>query len=383
MIRPRSLLVPTLTILVCLVAAGPAAAKTTWLCAPGLKDNACSSSLSTTLYSPAGKLLRTATPKADRRKSFDCFYVYPTVSDQKRLNATLAKDPEQRAIARFQAARYGQHCRVFAPMYRQLTLQGIGDTTKPADARKGARTAYASVEAAWKDYLKNHNRGRGVVLVGHSQGAGLLSELVRRQIDRKPSVRKRLVAAYLLGGNVTVKKGSDRGGSFRNVRACRSTTQTGCVVAFSTYNQTPPADTRFGRTGGDFAKVFNQGPGTNLQVLCNNPAALKGGSAGLTTVLPSREFPKTTTIGLGNTLVGFTVPTPPTTYVEYRGAFSSRCSSAGGARTLQVSPRGGAPVLKPVPDMTWGLHLLDGNIALGDLADLSASQAKAHAKKRR
>ena len=217
--------------------------------------------------------------------------MYPTVSDQKRLNATKAKDPEQRDIARFQAARFGQHCRVYAPVYRQLTLQGIGATTKPADGVEGAKIAYSDVEAALKDYLKRYNRGRGVVLVGHSQGAGMLSQLVRKQIDTEPSVRRRLVAAYLLGGNVTVKKGSDRGGSFRNVRACRSATQTGCVVAFSTYNQTPPANSLFGRTGGRFATVFGQGNGSDLEVLCNNPGALRGGAAKLTSVLPSRAVP--------------------------------------------------------------------------------------------
>ena len=379
----RMLVLAPVLVIACLAGAGPAAAKTTWLCAPGLKDSACSSSLTTTLYTPAGKQLREATPKADRSKKFDCFYVYPTVSGQKRLNATLAKDPEIKAIARFQAARYGQHCRVFAPVYHQLTLQGIAEDTKPADAVKGIRTAYASVEAAWKDYLENHNKGRGVLLIGHSQGAGLASELVRRQIDRKPSVRKRLIGAYLLGGNVTVKKGSDRGGSFRNVRACRKAGQVGCVVAFSTYNQTPPANSRFGRTGGAFARVFGQGSGKDLQVLCNNPGALGGGSASLTSVLPSKPFPTSTAIGLGNTLVGFSVPTPATTYVEYRGAFSARCSSAGGARSLQASPRAGAPVLRPIPDPSWGLHLLDGNIALGDLVDLSATQSKAYAKHKR
>jgi len=205
---------------------------------------------------------------------------------------------------------------------------------------------------------------------------------VRHQIDSKPSVRRRLVAAYLLGGNVTVRKGSDRGGSFRNVRACRSATQSGCVVAFSAYNQAPPANSRFGRTGGAFARIFNQGSGAGLEVLCNNPAALKGGAAPVDTIVPSRPFPTSTTIGLGNTLVGLTVPTPPTTYVEYRGGFSARCSSAGGARSLQVTPRGGLPAPKPIPDATWGLHLLDANVALGDLVTLSSRQARAHARRR-
>ncbi|HEX5911398.1 MAG TPA: DUF3089 domain-containing protein [Thermoleophilaceae bacterium] len=378
--RPALFLLPV-TAFACLAAAGPAAAKTSWLCKPGLKGNACTPSLTTTLYSSSNKPLRTATPKADRKKGFDCFYVYPTVSDQKTLNATRAKDAAQREIARFQAARFGQHCRVYAPVYRQLTLKGIMGAQ--AGQAAGARKAYSDVEAAWKDYLKRYNDGRGVVLVGHSQGAGMLSELVRRQFDRKPAARKRLIAAYLLGGNVTVKKGSDRGGSFRNVRACRAATQTGCVVAFSTFNQTPPANSIFGRTGGRFEETFGQGSGADLEVLCTNPAALGGGSANLTTVLPSRPFSEKTTIGIGNKLVGITVPTPRTTYVEYRGTFSARCSSAGGARTLQVTSRGGAPVPKAVPDATWGLHLLDGNIALGDLAALSAGQARAWARKNR
>ena len=55
----------------------------------------------------------------------DCFYVYLTVSDQQTLLATKAKDPEIRSIALYQAARYSQHCRVFAPVYRQVTLAGL------------------------------------------------------------------------------------------------------------------------------------------------------------------------------------------------------------------------------------------------------------------
>ncbi len=171
----------------CLAAAGPAAAKTTWLCLPGQKDSACTSSLTTTLYSPANKQLRTATPKADRRKAFDCFYVYPTVSDQK----TLERDQRPTRAARdrpFQAARFGQHCRVYAPVYRQLTLAGHRRRRRPARPRARAARLRRRPRHAWKDYLRSYNRGRGVVLVGHSQGAGMLSELVRSQIDdaRRP-----------------------------------------------------------------------------------------------------------------------------------------------------------------------------------------------------
>lgn len=361
-----------------LAASAPAQAKTAWLCLPGQSANPCAQGLSTTSYTPAGKKIATSRPKTDKRRKIDCFYVYPTVSDQKGVNATRRADLEQREIARFQAARYSQHCRVFAPLYRQLTLKAImGDQAAQA---RGVRIAYGDVLAAWKEYLRRYNKGRGVVLIGHSQGSGMLSQLMRTQIDPSKRARKRLVSAFILGGQVVVKKGSDRGGSFNHIPACRSTTQLGCVVAFSTYNQTPPANSLFGRVGGRYANVFGTPTGKNTEILCTNPAALAGGRKVLDTIVPSRDFSLKTTIGIGNIAVGFPTPKPPTTYVESK-TFEGHCSSAGGARTLQALSLPGAPVPRPVPDATWGLHLLDGNVALGNLVDLVGSQARAYAKR--
>ena len=94
------------------------------------------SGLKTTYFSPSGKKLRVGTPKADRPAKIDCFYVYPTVSDQPTAFATRAIDPEIRSIALYQAARYSQHCRVFAPVYRQATVAGLGGIRR--DLRRGA-----------------------------------------------------------------------------------------------------------------------------------------------------------------------------------------------------------------------------------------------------
>ena len=116
------------------------AAKTVWLCKPGLKANPCTPSLSTTVFSPTGEVLRVEHPRRVRRPKFDCFYVYPTVSDQPTLQANRRIDPELRSIALYQAARYSQDCRVYAPVYRQLTTSGIlSPDTSPADARAGVR----------------------------------------------------------------------------------------------------------------------------------------------------------------------------------------------------------------------------------------------------
>ena len=77
-----------------LLAAAGAQAKTIWLCKPGLKKNPCTPGLATTKFSPAGKKLGVEHPRPVRKPKIDCFYVYPTVSDQKRDVATRHIDPE-------------------------------------------------------------------------------------------------------------------------------------------------------------------------------------------------------------------------------------------------------------------------------------------------
>src|SRR3954451_6261726 len=228
----------------CALIPSSAGASVKWLCRPGLAKSPCTGSEKTTVFSSFDKRIGVVTPKATK-KPVDCFYVYPTVSNQQATVATKAADPEIRDIALFQVARYSQVCRVFAPIYRQITV--------PALQRSGVTAAQRAIGdkdvlEAWRLYLKKYNQGRGVVLIGHSQGSFRLTTLIQKQIDGNAKLRKRLVSAILLGGNVTVRKGSDRGGSFKNVPACRRATQLACVVAFSTYNATPPANSLFGRT---------------------------------------------------------------------------------------------------------------------------------------
>jgi hypothetical protein len=357
-------------------ATAPASAQTSsstvWVCRPGMESNPCESDLTTTVVRPDGTQ-RVARAKPARRPPIDCFYVYPSVSAQPTVNANLNLDPEVVGVAGFQASRFSQHCRVFAPVYPQLTVAGAGSAGAQSDTARA--TAYDGVLSAWRDYLEHDNKGRGVVFIGHSQGAGMLTQLLGAEIDTNPRLRRRLVSAILLGGNVTVAAGRDSGGDFQNIRACRRRDQTGCVVAYSTFDQPPPPNSLFGRVGGGVSARRGEAPG--IEVLCVNPAAPGGGSAELETYRRTDLLPGP--IGA----VSGPAPAAPTPWVRYPGLYTAKCESANGATWLQVTDVGGStdPRMRfqtSVLGPQWGLHLADLNIALGNLVDLVRSQAAAH-----
>jgi hypothetical protein len=351
------------------LAAAPAAshAKTVWLCKPGLKDNPCTPGMTATRLSPTGEVQGTERAKVAAKPPIDCFYVYPTVSDQPTPAANQTVDQPLRSIALYQAARYSTVCRVFAPVYRQITLRGL---LQPATVTATMRSrAYNDVRHAWNEYLAKENHGRGVVLLSHSQGTFVLRQLIPKVIEPKAASRKLLVSALLLGGNVTVKKGSDTGGDFKRLRACRKSTQVGCVVAYSMFNDKVPEDAIFGRPSSDRATT---------EVLCTNPAALGGGTGAFTAYEPTAPFGGT--IGASIDLMQPKLPPVSTPWVVQRGSYRGHCSAQDDANVLQVEALAGAPVLKATPTPGWGLHLADANLALGNLVDLVRKQSAAYAK---
>ncbi len=343
---------------------------TVWLCRPGIARDPCTSNLTTSVVPAKGATrIQRASPAAN--PPIDCFYVYPTVSRQPTTNANLQIDPEERSVAVMQASRFSTTCRVYAPMYPQLTLHAI--FTPGGITPQAAAIAYGGVASAFHNYLAHYNHGRGIVFIGHSQGASLLIALLRNEVDPKPALRRRLVSALLLGGNVTVPRGKRTGGDFAHIPSCASAVQTGCVIAYSSFDGTPPPNSKFGRVGQGVGPQ-RQSSTAGLQVMCVNPAAISGTSGAL--------LPYFTTNSVAAQRARGTPPERPATpWVSYPREYTARCRSSGGATWLQVSHDSAAgdprPVVTPLPDATWGLHIDDVNLALGNLVGLVRSEARA------
>src|SRR3954447_16560842 len=341
-------------------------AKVAWLCHPSMASDPCHGDLTTTYFEPDGSS-HVATPAVPANPGIDCFYVYPTVSNQPTPNATQTADPEVRSIALYQAQRFSTQCRVFAPLYREVTAAGVSVASQTHDTTP-YETAFTDVEQAWRRYLATDNHGRGVVLIGHSQGSRMLRALVRRDIDPDPAVRSRLISAIIPGANATIY-------DFAHIRPCRAATQTGCVISYSTFNARPPDNARFGPTDTDpvgNALGLPDGP-----VICTDPSRLSPTRDDLQSLVPSEPFAPGVILVLLLKLYGGPPPSADTAWLQPTDHYTARCTTANHANVLMIAPVGDARTLTPSPDATWGVHLVDINIALGDLVEIVGDQAQA------
>jgi hypothetical protein len=351
-----------------------------WLCRPGRQD-ACAIDHTTTVVAADGTLTK-ETWRADPNAPVDCFYVYPTVSTDPTPNSDMNPDPAELNVIKQQFARFASKCKPYAPMYRQVTLAGLRRMLAPGAAvTLDQGVQYDDVKDAWNYYLKNDNKGRGVVLVAHSQGSFILNRLIRDEIDGKP-IQSKLVSAILLGTVIAVPKGKDVGGSFQHVPLCHAATQTGCIITYASFRSTipPPANTLFGRV-----------PDANMAAACTNPAALAGGSGELHAYLDRSGRTITST----TPAKPWVTPEPPieTPWVSVPGLLTAKCASNDNASGYLEVTVHGDPADPRVDDIVgdigtggnvlanWGLHLIDVNLSMGNLIDIVSQQTKAYLKK--
>lgn len=347
-----------------LAAPAVAHADTVWLCRPGATPNPCEGSLKTTVRA-FGKQSKVVEPKAVTDPAFDCFYVYPTVSEQAGAVANLNIDPAEISIANYQAARFSQICKVYAPMYRQITLAALFSGAATPQDRDNA---YADVKAAFEEYRAS-NPDRPFTLIGHSQGSGMLKRLMKDVIDPDPVLRGQMVSALITGSSVSVPVGKAVGGDFQNIPVCTRANQANCIITFGTFGQKPPRNTFFGRTQ----------LGKGYEAACTNPTSLAKNKREKA-VSYMRGTPIAGLLGaVASGVFNSKVPTAKTAWLRPKDRYTAKCVKSGNAHVLMVKPIGKSMKLTPSPTDQWGLHLLDLNLPLGNLIDVVKAQQKAQA----
>ena len=369
----RALIIAALSVAVLAVCGGLAAtasAESVWLCRPGLAHNPCLNSEETTVELANGKSFL-ENPKPAANPPIDCFYVYPTVSSQFAANATETIEPEEEAIAEAQASRFSQVCKVYAPIYPQITIPALN--TPGLVTKESAEKAFGGVLAGFLEYISKYNNGRGFALIGHSQGSAMLEVLLKEVIEKNPLLKSKLVSAVILGGNVIVPEGKLQGGTFEKTPLCASVLQTGCVIAYSSFLKEPPNPSNFGRPESPLLGLGG-GPTTpvsNPQVACVNPTlpvlqsltsrSLTGAAL---SYYPTKPFPG---------LLGSFVQVPKgasTPWVATPGEYLAQCKSNNGATWLQLTPSSETDSRERLEETLgpeWGTHLVDVNVALGNL----------------
>jgi hypothetical protein len=194
------------------------------------------------------------------------FYVSPTAFLRRdRWNAPLddaQSDHYLRLFAQSQASAFNGVGAIWAPRYRQTTFGAF--LTSEADAQRALDLAYRDVAAAFDAFLAAIPADRPIVLVGHSQGALLLTRLLSDRVAGQPLAR-RIAAAYVIGWPISTITDLPRLG----LPGCARTGQPGCIFAWQSYAE--PADPHMLQSLYDDSTGLDGRARRGTPMLCVNP----------------------------------------------------------------------------------------------------------------
>lgn len=164
-------------------------------------------------------------------KPADLFIVCPTVDlgTGGNKNMSLADNEAKKnfyGALNMERGIYEQHCRMYAPYYRQAVL---ADYDLPAnEAEPYFNLAYKDVRAAFVYYMQHENNGRPFVLAGFSQGAEMCLRLLK-EFGNDDFVKNSMVACYAIGWRFTPQEAEQ----YPYIRPAQSAGDLGTVIMFN------------------------------------------------------------------------------------------------------------------------------------------------------
>lgn len=172
----------------------------------------------------------------ENTKQVDAIYLYPSsygIITKATKDVASINDKITRGVADYFAATqvsvFEESCNLYAPYYRQLTVNSLLDV---ADNNPECLPYLASQDIYnMLDYYFEHlNEGRPFILAGHSQGSLWMEVVLSDYMQQHPEYLERMVAAYVIGYSVTEEYLANN----PHLKFATGANDTGVIISYNT-----------------------------------------------------------------------------------------------------------------------------------------------------
>lgn len=175
----------------------------------------------------------------DKNNEVDVFYLYPTVWYGEGTNKDFVcpidfKPMRENATNALisQSTIFEEVGNIYAPFYRQADALYILDTNNNIKNKEKYFNDIPKKDAiaAFDYFIKNFNNNKPFILMGHSQGAMMIKEILKDYFKTNENLNNRLVAAYIIGYSVTTNDLEKN----PHLKFARSEYDTGVIISYNT-----------------------------------------------------------------------------------------------------------------------------------------------------
>ena len=141
---------------------------------------------------------------------FRSFFIVPTLYQDRKetswnsdvYNEEFSNILMQSSI-KYQSTAWLSSANLYSPNYRQAHFRVFEEKYWKNGGEDAFEIAYSDIKRSFEVFLKEFNKGKPIIIAGHSQGAGHAKRLLKDFFDGK-ELSDKLIAAYLVGTKIKI-----------------------------------------------------------------------------------------------------------------------------------------------------------------------------------